>query len=131
MGWDVGSSGLKVVLDSSVPNVVQRYVGEDVRGFLDDHGLHQSDIEWYVAHPGGPKVLEALQQTLDLPRAAFQVTWDSLARVGNLSSASVLHVLADTLEQRPPRPGSHGLMLAMGPGFCSELVLLRMPERPR
>lgn len=131
MGWDVGSSGLKVVLDSTVPKVVQRYVGEDVRGFLDDHGLSQSDLEWYVAHPGGPKVLEALQRTLDLPREAFQVTWDSLARVGNLSSASVLHVLADTLGQRPPRPGSYGLMLAMGPGFCSELVLLRMPERTR
>ena len=131
MGWDVGSSGLKVVLDSSVPNVVQRYVGEDVRNFLDDHALRQSDLEWYVAHPGGPKVLEALQQTLDLPREAFQVTWDSLAEVGNLSSASVLHVLADTLAERPPRPGSYGLMLAMGPGFCSELVLLRMPERSR
>ena len=131
MGWDVGSSGLKVVLDSSVPNVVQRYVGEDVRSFLDDHGLRQCDVEWYITHPGGPKVLEALQQTLDLPREAFRVTWDSLSKVGNLSSASVLHVLADTLAQRPPRPGSYGLMLAMGPGFCSELVLLRMPKRPR
>jgi alkylresorcinol/alkylpyrone synthase len=58
------------------------------------------------------------------------MTWDSLARVGNLSSASVLHVLADTLAARPPRPGSYGLMLAMGPGFCSELVLLRVPEEP-
>jgi alkylresorcinol/alkylpyrone synthase len=53
------------------------------------------------------------------------VTWDSLARIGNLSSASVLHVLADTLAGRPPRPGSYGLMLAMGPGFCLELALLR------
>jgi alkylresorcinol/alkylpyrone synthase len=50
-----------------------------------------------------------------------------LRRIGNLSSASVLHVLADTLATRPPRPGSYGLMLAMGPGFCSELVLLRVP----
>ncbi|MFA9445345.1 type III polyketide synthase [Egicoccus sp. AB-alg6-2] len=128
MGWDVGASGLKIVLDSSVPALVHRYVGDDVRTFLADCGLTQEDIEWYVSHPGGPKVLEALQESLGLEREALQVTWDSLARIGNLSSASVLHVLADTLEHRPPRPGSYGLMLAMGPGFCSELVLLRMPE---
>ena len=128
MGWDVGASGLKIVLDSSVPTLVARYLGEDVRGFLSDHGLSQDDIEWYVAHPGGPKVLEAMQEALGLEQEALQVTWDSLARIGNLSSASVLHVLADTLAHRPPRPGSFGLMLAMGPGFCSELVLLRAPE---
>jgi alkylresorcinol/alkylpyrone synthase len=108
---------------------VHRYVGEDVEAFLGDRGLTQDDIEWYVAHPGGPKVLEALRDALGLDRDAVSVTWDSLARIGNLSSASVLHVLADTLDQRPPRPGSYGLMLAMGPGFCSELVLLRAPER--
>jgi alkylresorcinol/alkylpyrone synthase len=130
MGWDVGASGLKIVLDSNVPRMVTTYVGGDVRAFLADHGLDQRDIEWYVAHPGGPKVLEAMQETLGVPREALQVTWDSLAQIGNLSSASVLHVLADTLAQRPPRPGSYGLMLAMGPGFCSELVLLRAPEHP-
>jgi len=128
MGWDVGSTGLKIVLDSNVPLMVERYVGEDVAGFLADQGLSQDDIEWYVAHPGGPKVLEAMQATLGLEREALQVTWDSLAAIGNLSSASVLHVLADTLADRPPRAGSYGLMLAMGPGFCSELVLLRAPE---
>jgi alkylresorcinol/alkylpyrone synthase len=72
-------------------------------------------------------VLEALEDALGVDRHALQLTWDSLARIGNLSSASVLHVLADTLTQRPPRPGSYGLMLAMGPGFCSELVLMRVP----
>ncbi|MEO9326215.1 3-oxoacyl-[acyl-carrier-protein] synthase III C-terminal domain-containing protein [Nocardioides sp. C4-1] len=125
MGWDVGAGGLKIVLDSAVPDVVRRYIGGDVDRFLDDHGLSRTDVEWYVAHPGGPKVLEAMAETLGVGREALQVTWDSLARIGNLSSASVLHVLADTLADRPPRPGSYGLMLAMGPGFCSELVLLR------
>jgi alkylresorcinol/alkylpyrone synthase len=128
MGWDVGAGGLKIVLDAQVPTLVERYVGGDVEAFLADHGLSQDDIEWYVAHPGGPKVLEALAATLRVPRDALQVTWDSLAKIGNLSSASVLNVLADTLDTRPPRPGSYGLMLAMGPGFCSELVLLRAPE---
>jgi alkylresorcinol/alkylpyrone synthase len=75
-------------------------------------------------------VLEAVQATLGIDRSALEVTWRSLARVGNLSSVSVLHVLAETLRDRPPRPGSYGLALAMGPGFCSELVLLRAPESP-
>lgn len=125
MGWDVGSGGLKIVLDAAVPDVVRRYVGDDVDRFLADQGLTRADIEWWVAHPGGPKVLEALQESLGVEREALQVTWDSLRDIGNLSSASVLHVLADTLRDRPPRPGAFGLMLAMGPGFCSELVLLR------
>lgn len=128
MGWDVGATGLKIVLDNKVPELVRTYVGGDVKAFLKDHDLGQSDIEWYVAHPGGPKVLEAMETALDVDREALQLTWDSLSRIGNLSSASVLNVLADTLASRPPRPGSYGLMLAMGPGFCSELVLLRAPE---
>jgi alkylresorcinol/alkylpyrone synthase len=127
MGWDVGATGLKIVLDSSVPDVVRRYVGGDVEAFLADHGLTRDDVEWYVAHPGGPKVLEALADALQVDREALEVTWESLSKIGNLSSASVLNVLADTLSTRPPRPGSYGLMLAMGPGFCSELVLMRAP----
>lgn len=125
MGWDVGAGGLKIVLDSSVPDLVRRYLGDDVDGFLRDHGLTRADIEFYVAHPGGPKVLEAMADALEVGREALQVTWDSLAAIGNLSSASVLHVFEDTLRDHPPRPGSYGLLLAMGPGFCSELVLLR------
>ncbi len=125
MGWDVGAGGLKIVLDSSVPDVVRHYLGDDVDRFLADHGLTRADIGFYVAHPGGPKVLEAMAETLGVGREALQVTWDSLAAIGNLSSASVLHVFADTLRDHPPEPGSYGLLLAMGPGFCSELVLLR------
>jgi alkylresorcinol/alkylpyrone synthase len=78
-----------------------------------------------VAHPGGPKVLQAMQRALDLPDGALDLTWRSLAEVGNLSSASVLHVLEATLVERRPPPGTPGMMLAMGPGFCAELVLLR------
>ena len=72
-------------------------------------------------------MIEALETTLGLPREAVQLTRDSLAAIGNLSSASVLHVLEDTLRERPPAPGSYGVLMAMGPGFCSELVLLRAP----
>jgi alkylresorcinol/alkylpyrone synthase len=125
MGFDVAGSGLRIVLDAEVPNVIGRYVREDVDAFLGDHGLTRADIGWWVCHPGGPKVIEALEAALEVPREAVQLTWDSLARVGNLSSVSVLHVLEDTLRDRPPAPGTHGVLLAMGPGFCSELVLLR------
>ena len=124
MGFDVASTGLRIVLDAEVPALVERYLRHDVDAFLADHDLTRADIDWWVCHPGGPKVIEALQAALEVPREAVRLTWESLARVGNLSSVSVLHVLEDTLEQRPPAPGTRGMMLAMGPGFCSELVLL-------
>lgn len=130
MGFDVTDSGLRIVLDAHVPDIVGRYVREDVDAFLADHDLSRDDIGWWVCHPGGPKVIEALEAALEVPREAVQLTWDSLASIGNLSSASVLHVLADTLRDRPPRPGSHGVVLAMGPGFCSELVLVRATGAP-
>ncbi|MEU4833445.1 3-oxoacyl-[acyl-carrier-protein] synthase III C-terminal domain-containing protein [Streptosporangium sp. NPDC023615] len=125
MGWDVGDSGFRVVLDASVPEVVRTYLADDVRDFLADHGLTGEDVTAWVCHPGGPKVLEAVQEALELPEGALDLTWRSLATIGNLSSSSVLHVLRDTLALRPPPPGTPGLLLAMGPGFCSELVLLR------
>jgi alkylresorcinol/alkylpyrone synthase len=128
MGWDVTSTGLRIVLDANVPDLVRAHLGADVDGFLTDCGLTRDDIEWWVCHPGGPKVLAAIEDALALPRTAVEMTWDSLARIGNLSSASVLHVFEDTLRDRPPRPGSYGMLMAMGPGFCSELVLLRMSE---
>lgn len=125
MGWSVTGSGFRVVLDSSVPDVVRRLLADDVRGFLAEHGLTPADVTGWVAHPGGPKVLQAVGESLGLPDGALDVTWRSLAEVGNLSSSSVLHVLRDTLAGHAPEPGSPGLMMAMGPGFCCELVLLR------
>ncbi|TXS04602.1 type III polyketide synthase [Streptomyces sp. col6] len=125
MGWDIRDSGFKVRLDPGVPDVVRRYLADDVRDFLAEHGLKPKDVAHWVCHPGGPKVLEAVSDVLSLPDGALDVTWRSLAEVGNLSSASVLHVLRDTLEQRRPERGFPGLLMAMGPGFCCELVLLR------
>lgn len=125
MGWQVRDTGFGVLLDASVPDVVRRYLADDVHGFLADHGLTPRDVAAWVCHPGGPKVLEAVAETLDLPPGALDLTWRSLAANGNLSSSSVLNVLADTIALRPPEPGAHGLLIAMGPGFCSELVLLR------
>jgi alkylresorcinol/alkylpyrone synthase len=124
MGWDIDSSGFRLVLSPDVPKVVERYLGEGVTTFLADHDLTIGDIGAWVSHPGGPKVIEAITATLGLPEDALELTWRSLAEVGNLSSASVLHVLRDTIAKRPPA-GSPGMLMAMGPGFCSELVLLR------
>ena len=81
------------------------------------------DIGTWVCHPGGPKIIEAIVSSLELPDEALELTWRSLADIGNISSSSVLHVLRDTIAKRPSAGPS--LMMAMGPGFCSELVLLR------
>lgn len=125
MGWDVVDSGFKVILSPGVPQLVRERLRFDVDRFLGDHGLRRSDIAHFVCHTGGPKVLEAFEEALELPRAALQRSWDSLHHVGNLSSASVLFVLSDLLASGEARPGDRGLLLAMGPGFCSELVLLQ------
>jgi alkylresorcinol/alkylpyrone synthase len=125
MGWDISEKGFRIVLSADVPQMVRDYLRRDVDAFLADHGLTRADIASWVCHPGGPKVLEAMEEALELPAEALAVTWKSLREVGNLSSTSVLLVLADTLDAHRPPPGSWGLVLAMGPGFCSELVLLR------
>ncbi len=125
MGWDIGEWGFRIVLDKSVPDVVNRYLRADVDGFLASQGLSRKDITSWVCHPGGPKVLEAFETALEITHDDLQLTWDSLQQVGNLSSASVLFVLAETMRSRRPAKGSYGMMLAMGPGFCSELVLLK------
>ncbi|MDF9811046.1 3-oxoacyl-[acyl-carrier-protein] synthase III C-terminal domain-containing protein [Streptomyces sp. SPB162] len=125
MGWNITDSGFRVVLDPAVPDVVRRYLADDVKGFLSEHGLKPKDVATWVCHPGGPRVLEAVAESLELREDALDVTWRHLADVGNLSSASVLHVLRDTWAERRPPAGAPGLLLAMGPGFCCELVLLR------
>jgi alkylresorcinol/alkylpyrone synthase len=123
MGWEVGDRGFRIVLAATVPDMVSQYLRDDVDGFLAEQGLTRSDIGVWVAHPGGPKVLLAFEQALGITRRDLELTWRSLDEIGNLSSSSVLFVLRDTLGTAPP-PGTRGLMMAMGPGFCAELVLL-------
>src|SRR4029078_12936130 len=116
--------GLQLVLSPELPTLIERHLADDVNNFLASRGLTQDDIGAWVAHPGGPKVIDAIAKSLGLPPEALELTWRSLGEIGNLSSASVLHILRDTIEKRPPS-GRPGLMLGMGPGFCAELVLLR------
>jgi alkylresorcinol/alkylpyrone synthase len=125
MGWDIVESGFKIVLSPDVPKVVEENLLQNVEGFLADNNLTRSDISTYIFHSGGPKVLEAMQTSLGLPADALAPSWKSLREVGNLSAASVLAVMEDYLKVHPGKPGSYSILAAMGPAFCSELVLLQ------
>jgi alkylresorcinol/alkylpyrone synthase len=125
MGWDFRDTGFQVVLSAQVPQITRENIAGDVDAFLASQGLARGDVRHWIAHTGGPKVLEAFQEALALPDGALARSWRSLEEVGNLSSASVLFVLADLLASGEPRPGDRGLVVAMGPGFCAEMVLLQ------
>lgn len=125
LGWDIGATGFRVVIDSGVPAVVRDRLGGPLHAFLAEHGLTPADIGTWVCHPGGPKVLEAVTDAAGLSGDALAASRASLADVGNLSSASVLHILQTLRQTARPAPGTWGLLMAMGPGFCAELVLLR------
>jgi alkylresorcinol/alkylpyrone synthase len=105
--------------------VILQNLGRDVNEFVADNGLSREDIQSWVIHTGGPKVLEATEAALGLSNGELEVSWECLKRTGNLSSASVLFVLEEVMNNRRPEPGTWGILAAMGPGFCSELVLLR------
>ncbi len=126
VGRGIAASGVRIVLGAEVPTAVKRHLGDDVTEFLAAHELTIDQVGAWVSHPGGPKVIEAITATLGLRDDALELTWRSLSEVGNLASASVLHVLRDTIAKQPPS-GSPGVVMAVGPGFCSELVLMRWP----
>jgi len=125
MGWDIGDTGYTIVLSPDVPRVVNENLRKNVEEFLAENKLSLGDISTYIFHSGGPKVLEAMETSLDLPKDALAPSWKSLSEVGNLSAASVLAVLEGYLKDTPGKPGSYSILAAMGPGFCSELVLLQ------
>ncbi len=125
MGWNISEEGFKIVLSPGVPDMVRKHLAHDVDAFLADYDLSRSDIDSWIMHTGGPKVLEATAEVLDLPEGSLDASWQCLRRVGNLSSASVLLVLEEFMNRRRPAAGSYSILAAMGPGFCSELVLLR------
>ena len=125
MGWDIRDTGFRIVLSPDVPKVVLENLRGDVDTFLTSQNLTLGDISSWIFHSGGPKVLEATETALALPKDALALSWKSLSEVGNLSAASVLCVLEETLRSQPGKPGSYSILAAMGPAFCLELVLLR------
>jgi alkylresorcinol/alkylpyrone synthase len=127
MGWDISERGFQIVLSLAVPNVIREHLGLDVDRFLGDNGLSRQDINSWIMHTGGPRVLEATQDALGVGPEALRISWDCLRRTGNLSSASVLCVLEQVMQKERPPAGAFSVLAAAGPGFCSELVLLRWP----
>jgi alkylresorcinol/alkylpyrone synthase len=125
MGWAISEKGFRIVLSREVPNLVRQRLGGDVDFFLSEAGYLRSDIRSWVLHTGGPKVLEATQAALGLEDGQLDASWHCQRTKGNLSSASVLLVLEEVMKNRRPEAGTLGLLAAMGPGFCSELVLLQ------
>ncbi len=125
MGWKISEKGFQITLSPEVPKLIRENLGRDMDAFLADHDLTRADIGSWVLHTGGPKVLEATADALGLHNGELEASWNCLKRVGNLSSASVLVVLEDVMKNRRPVPGTWGILAAMGPGFCSELVLLK------
>jgi alkylresorcinol/alkylpyrone synthase len=125
LGWRLGPDGFRIVLTAELAEVVERRLGESVTGFLAEHGLTVDDIGTWICHPGGPKVLDAAQRALKLPPDALATSRRSLAQAGNMSSASVLHILELTVADNGPAAGSLGMMIGLGPGVSAELLLLR------
>ncbi len=125
MGWDVSEKGFRIVLSREIPTLVRENLAHDLDDFLAERALTRADIGSWALHTGGPKILEATADALGLNNGELDVSWDCLRRTGNLSSASVLVVLEEVMTNRRPPPGTLGLLAAMGPGFCSEFVLLQ------
>ena len=125
MGWDISEKGFKIVLSARLPEMIREVLAGDVESFLAEHALQRGDIGSWIIHMGGPKVLDAIQDALRLRDRDVERSWECLRRFGNLSSASVLLVLEDAMMNQRPAPGTLGMLLAMGPGFCSEMLLVR------
>jgi alkylresorcinol/alkylpyrone synthase len=121
IGWNIGAFGFRLMLTPAVPELLNGRLGADVDRLLDEHGLGRGDIGAWVAHPGGPRVLEAFSEAIGLEPGDLALSWDVMAEVGNLSSSAVLHVLAK--HERYPA-GHTGVLFAVGPGVSVELVLL-------
>ncbi|SDR85272.1 isopalmitoylresorcinol synthase [Paraoerskovia marina] len=124
LGWDVRDSGFGIVLSPGLPDLLRANLAEDVKVLLTEHGVDVPDVGTWVVHAGGPKILDAVRDSLGLEESALARSRASLAATGNLSSSSVLHVLAATMADGAPEPGGHAVVMAFGPGVTAELVLL-------
>ncbi len=125
MGFDLRDSGFHILLDKGVPEMIGAKIRGLVDGFLERHGMTQEDIKGWILHPGGARLLGNVEIALGLTKCQTQPSWDILANVGNLSSATILFILQEWLDKRPLKPGEHALAAAFGPGFSAEFLLLQ------
>jgi len=125
MGWEINDRGLKVIFSRDIPAIVKTSVLPNILEFLRGHSLSLAEIRHLVAHPGGTKVLEAYEQTLQLGNGQLDHSRHVLRRYGNMSSPTVLFVLKEFLCSGEIRAGDYGLVTALGPGFSSEMILIQ------
>ena len=126
MGWSVENDGLGVIFSRDIPNLVRRDFGTVLDGYLAAHDLVRADVDGYIAHPGGAKVVDALEETLGLAPGDLASAREVLAGFGNMSAATVLFALrAEALG------GIRGrrVMLALGPGFTAAFATLEGAAR--
>lgn len=127
MGWDVKNEGLYVVFSKHIPTLIKTWLRPNIEPFVRKHGLTLSDITHFIAHPGGKKVLEAYQEALDMPSQKTETSLNVLKENGNMSSVTVFYVL-ERYMRRVRQTGEIGMIAALGPGFSSELVLVRWED---
>ena len=125
LGWEIVDSGFKIVLSSKLTELVNTHILGEVDSFLAKQNIDRSQIRHWIAHAGGPKVLETLESALHLPEQALARSWRSLQAVGNLSSASIMFILDELMRDGVPVTGEYGMIIGMGPGFSVELVLIK------
>lgn len=124
MGWDFGEEGFKVIFSKDIPTFIHQNISADIDGFLAKQGLQIGDIKNFIFHPGGKKVLDAYTDALQIKGDFLKNTREVMNDNGNMSSVTVLYVLDRFIAEG--FTDGYGLMLAMGPGFSSEMVLLDM-----
>ncbi|MDQ1145322.1 alkylresorcinol/alkylpyrone synthase [Bacillus sp. SORGH_AS 510] len=124
MGWDIKNTGLFVVFSRDIPRIIEDWLKPNVKEFLDQYQMNLSEIDYFIAHPGGKKVLDAYIKSLDIPASMTDVSLEVLKQFGNMSSVTILYVLRRMMERNIPKD-TFGLGTALGPGFSSELLLMR------
>ena len=129
MTWDVTDLGFRMGLSPRVPAVLSAEVGLLAKDLLDPHGLTPADVGWWAVHPGGPRILDAVEDGLSLPASAMESSRHVLAEYGNCSSATVPLILRELVRDRRPGAGDTVVAMAFGPGLTLAAALLRVrPE---
>lgn len=127
MGWDIKNEGLYVIFSRDIPTIIENWLQPNVSSFLEGEGVEIGQLRYFIAHPGGKKVLDAYASSLGIDREMMDISKQVLSQYGNMSSATILYVLKRHMEL-DPEAGEYGLAGALGPGFSSELLLMRWKE---